>query len=78
MADDASLSTLEKDFPHIAERITSFWGKPNEFFAFMAGLVTTDRPGRSGFPMQAAEELLFLESIHERMHGRPVPPWTHV
>jgi hypothetical protein len=77
MADDTYISTLEKDFPHIAQRAVTFWNT-DEFFAFITGLATTDRPDRSGFPDAAAEELLLLEQVHDVLHPRKLPSWTHV
>ena len=77
MADDRYISTLEKDFPHIAKRVVAFWNT-DQFYAFMTGLATTDRPDRHGFPDAAAEELLMLEEIHDMLHHRELPSWTHV
>lgn len=77
MANDIDMSVLEKDFPHIAERAMAFWGR-DEFYAFMTGLVTTDRPGRAGFPDAAADEILFLEQIHELLYPHKRPDWTYV
>lgn len=70
------ISALEAQFPHIAERTVYFWDAP-EFYGFINGLLTTDVPGRQGFPMEVATELLFLEEVHDLLYPREAPPWTY-
>lgn len=76
MTDDGFISALEDQCPHLAERIVFFWGEP-EFFAFMKGLLTTERDDREGFSLEILEELMFLEAVDDTLHPRDhLPAWV--
>jgi len=77
MTDDQFISCIERDFPHVALRVTYFWDT-GEFFAFINGLLTTTNPNKKGFPDDAISELFFLETLHEELHPQGPPPWSFV
>jgi len=60
---DAYPRQIELRFPHILARLVELWGKP-EGDAYLNGLMVADRPGRKGFPEDAASELFRLSMIH--------------
>lgn len=57
---------LEQRFPHVFENIISLWGSP-EMMDYFQNLLVTDRPGRQGFPTEAAEEILRLYTAYQEM-----------
>lgn len=60
---DAYPRQIEQRFPHILAKLVSVWGKP-EGDTYLNGLMVADRPGRQGFPPDAASELFRLSMIH--------------
>lgn len=60
-------SYLEDHFPHLIPRLTENWGKPQEFGAVIFDLFYDSRGGRSGWPLEAWQELTFLEALHKEM-----------
>ena len=47
---------LEQRFPHILQRVTVLWGKP-QLDSYLHGLLGPIRPGVSGFPKEALAEI---------------------
>jgi len=77
-------SSLEQQFPHIAQKLTSVW--PSEACAlYLKELVVTERNTRQGFPADVVEDLLMLYAINEILlrrrgpapapAGSPNDPW---
>ena len=64
MPDAASISVLEEQFPHIVQKLQTFWGQ-EELQQYIQSLIMTERQDREGFPEEAARELLLLESVHQ-------------
>ena len=58
-------SYLEERFPHLIAPLTETWGKPEEFGPFMFDLIYDRRGGRTGWPVEAWQELSFLEALHK-------------
>jgi len=54
---------LEQNFTRILARIVALWGTPG-LDDFLSGLMVTDRPGRQGFPPDAAMEIFRLSRLH--------------
>jgi hypothetical protein len=65
---------LEQRFPHVFENIVTLWGTA-ELDDYFQDLLLTTRPGRQGFPTEAAEEILRLYTVyHESGAARPEGP----
>ncbi len=56
---------LEKQFPHVFEKIMALWDS-SEFDAYLADLMTTTRTDRQGFPREVASDIIYLSMLHER------------
>lgn len=56
---------LERDYPRILAKIIELWASP-EAEAYLNDLLIDDRGDRSGFPPQAASELIHLSLIHSK------------
>jgi hypothetical protein len=54
---------LESKFPHVFANIVHLWGSP-EMEPYFQSLMVADRPGRQGFPADAALEILRLSLAH--------------
>lgn len=54
---------LESKFPHVFAKIVDLWGSP-EMDPYFQSLMVADRPGRQGFPADAALEILRLSLAH--------------
>ena len=54
---DAKLDTLAAKFPRIANLIAHDWSRPETLKPYLRDLMTTDRPGREGFPPEILREL---------------------
>lgn len=63
---DSSLSTIESDFPHIAEKLTQVWGYP-DCFSYLTGLIIDNRGNRKGFNLDIMNDLMLLLKITEQM-----------
>ncbi len=60
---EGDVSTLERDFPRLMNRIVALWNTPN-CALFLDSLLLDDREGtRRGFDIHVAEELLLLKGI---------------
>jgi hypothetical protein len=57
------VSSIEKRFPRIVDKITLMWGT-KEFPEFLNSLMIDDRGDRQGFPLAVIEEMMFLHEIH--------------
>jgi hypothetical protein len=55
---------LERDFPHILEKLMALWGTP-EFDTLAQELLLNTRNGRAGFPPDVAVELFHLANLHK-------------
>lgn len=60
---DAYPACLEKGFPHVFAKIVDLWGGP-AMDSYFQSLMVADRPGRQGFPADAAMEILRLSLLH--------------
>lgn len=70
---DHSLSSIEANFPHIAEKLTLVWGYA-ECFAYLSELIIDNRGNRMGFDRDIMSDLMLLLKITE--HVTP-DKWTH-
>ncbi len=61
----AMQSALELHYSRIANSLTELWGKPG-CEPYLLSLVFDERGGRQGFPIEVADELLFLFRLIER------------
>jgi len=62
------LSSIEADFPHIANKLTLVWGYP-ECFSYLCELIIDNRGNRKGFDLDIMGDLMLLLKITEQ-----VPP----
>lgn len=60
-------STLEQQFPHIAQKLCAVW--PSEACALLINnlVVNSNRDSRQGFPEEIIEDLLMLAAINEML-----------
>lgn len=58
-AEKLDVRAAVEQFPHIAKRISVFWGS-RDFERFIATLILDERGNRRGFPMDVMSELMFL------------------
>lgn len=75
----ARLPLLEKGYRHVVERVLRSWGNVEAFAVVCHDLFFDHRGGRAGWPADVWEDLVLLQQIHERIHGRlPVDaqPWN--
>ena len=61
---------LEKEHPHIIERIATLWGS-EELESYFATLILDDRCGRHGFEAPVMGEIFLLHNYH--LDQRPQP-----
>jgi hypothetical protein len=61
-------SILEMRFHHIVERLLHTWGSPAEFNEMFSDLVFDTRSDRTGWPMEAWDELQFLQKLHKHAY----------
>lgn len=60
-------SVLDRDFKHVADKIQLHWGYP-EFYPFINKLLVNDPDRkRSGFPIEAMQEIYSLHEIHSKL-----------
>jgi hypothetical protein len=59
---------LDRRFPHIVEFFAENWGgwKLDEYFM---SLMVPSRPGRQGFPEEAAKEIFRLFTLHHELRS---------
>lgn len=72
MANSAYISDLEKNFPHIVEKLVLLWGHDG-MAAFLSHLLIDDRGGRHGFAGETMEEIMFLNNLLEDMEKNKTP-----
>ncbi len=63
---------LERDFPHVFERLLQLWGS-DEMHTYLDELMMSKRPGRQGFPDTVATEIWELSSVYARLHPSSLP-----
>lgn len=62
-------SMLEREFPHIAQRLGQAWVSPETADHFLSALLVDDRDDRDGFPPEVFEELMFISDLNwKRRH----------
>lgn len=66
MIDPDNASELEKNFPHIVEKMVMLWSHEG-VGAFLSHLLIDDRGDRKGFTGDIMSELMFLNTVHEEM-----------
>ena len=59
-------STIEENFPKIADKLTLVWGHP-ECLAYLSKLIIDKRGNRKGFNPDVMNELILLVEITEQM-----------
>ena len=67
-------STIEQNFPRIAQKLLVLW--PSEACAmYLTSLLVNTREARQGFPPQVVEDLLMLYAMNDMLmrSGKPVP-----
>lgn len=70
---DHNASSIEANFPHIAEKLILVWGYA-ECFAYLSELIIDNRGNRMGFDREVMNDLMLLLKITE--HVTP-DKWTH-
>lgn len=56
---------LEQQFPHVLQRMTALWGKP-QIAGYFDGLLAPPKGPGQGFPEQARREIEVLRACHDR------------
>lgn len=70
---ESPLETLHKFSPTIADRIVSFWGKP-DLAVYLNSITLMDREGRAGFPADVMRALMaILQSTKDPIQKES--PW---
>src|SRR4051812_7929364 len=65
-------STIEQNFPRIAEKLMLVW--PSEACAiYLSDLIVTKRETRQGFPAEVLDDLLMLHSMNDMLLRSPGP-----
>lgn len=65
-------SVLERDFPHVFNKLLALWGS-EEMHAYLEELIISQRPGRQGFPDAAAAEIWQISSVYAKLHPSSAP-----
>lgn len=81
VADPDPRHVLERNFPHIVERMVLLWNR-RECGEYLRSLLVTEQgESRRGFPLELVDDLLMLDAVHGARFpagpavGRPaVPP----
>ena len=69
LPDDTRPVAIQESYPRIVNRMAALWKRPDEFMAYMSGLMIDERGDRSGFPMKIALELATIKDHYElRVH----------
>lgn len=63
---DHSQSSIEANFPHIAEKLILVWGYA-ESFAYLSELIIDNRGNRMGFDSEIMSDLMLLLKITEHI-----------
>lgn len=66
-------SLIESRFGHIVPGLTANWGNAERFERYFGTLVFDTRWDRSGWPKDAWEELVFLQSLHRLAYAEQYP-----
>ena len=65
-------STIEQNFPRIAQKLVLMW--PSEACAiYLTDLIVNKRETRQGFPPEVLEDLLMLHSMNDMLLRSPPP-----
>ena len=59
-------STLERQFPLIAQKLTAMW-RSEACALFLGNLIINDRPDRQGFPYDVLEDLIMLNELNSTL-----------
>ncbi|MEA3277370.1 MAG: hypothetical protein U9Q81_19225 [Pseudomonadota bacterium] len=62
-------SILEERFSHVVQRLSDCWGDPYAFTLLHRELMFDTRGTRTGWPMEAWQELTFLMELHDLAYG---------
>jgi hypothetical protein len=76
--DVSRLSLIETGYRHAVERLVAGWGSVEAFAVVCHDLLFDHRGDRTGWPAEVWEDLVLLQRIHDRVHGRLPPgvqPW---
>lgn len=65
--DEQFITALEKNFPHILEKIQALWGYPEMNYYFLR-LTIDERGDRQGFPTEVWDDLQILVRIHHDLY----------
>jgi hypothetical protein len=65
-------------YARIANRICKLWPERLKCERFLDDLMTDQRGGRKGFPLQIANELATLRDHYFRLHHHGKSAWEHV
>jgi len=72
---------LEKQYPHILNKIVELWDTP-QMEAYFVDLMVDKRGTRKGFPQDVATEIYYLDQIYERLRSTStatdINPWATV
>ena len=71
-------SQLALRYARVANRICETWKAPLHCLRLLDQLMTDERGGRRGFPLQVATELATLRDYYYRLHHRGKEAWEHV
>ncbi|MBM3117271.1 hypothetical protein [Jeongeupia naejangsanensis] len=63
---------LIRQFPRIADRVATLWGKA-ELDDYFDALLIDSRGDRKGFPTLIGRELIVLSLIYDLVRSRPLP-----
>lgn len=69
-SEDQYPHTLEKNFPHVLEKIVELWGKPacdGSIADLLQPIGSGGRLDRSGFPPDAWDEIMQLGELHRKL-----------
>ncbi len=62
-------SSLEQQFPHIAQKLCAVW-RSEACALYLKDLLVSERNTRRGFPADVVEDLLLLYGVNERLVRR--------
>ena len=65
LPDDVRPKVVPEKYPRIANKMASLWRHPDEFIAYMSGLLVDERGDRAGFSMTIALELATIKDHYE-------------
>lgn len=58
---------IEENYPHVFEKLLELWGTA-EMQPYLDELMMSRRPGRQGFPANAAAEVWALSAAYAKLH----------